>query len=244
MGGHESKQEVDISTTVVTDATLNVTQGCMSVMAGDQVMAVHGNGNVFTDNTQDQSMSIDMNCIDQMQQSNQFSSKINSSITQTLSDSEVALTEWMDPSSDTQTASVANNVTTNVTFDDTQNCMLSMSGTQIMGVSGDANLYAGNAQDQSEEITTTCLMSGGQYSTVVNNLTNTANQHSIYDSENPLAFIPDAIQATITSATAILAVMFIVITILVLVFMAGRRKRKRKTVTLPEPSLAEPPVPA
>jgi hypothetical protein len=67
----------------------------------------------------------------------------------------------------------------------------------------------------------------------VNDVTNTVNQHSTYDSNNPFAFITDAIEAAIKTAMVIAAVVFIAIVILVLVFEIGT-KGHHKAAAPPE----------
>jgi len=245
MGGHQSIQSVDVSSTIVTDQTLDVTQDCTATMAGSQVMTVSGNNNVFTDNRQDMTMSVDMRCVDSMDQSAKFSSKINDNIKQYAENTDIAGLGWLDAGKDTAEANIVNNVTTNVTFDDTQNCMTALNGQQIMSVQGSGNVFSKNVQDQSYDMTKSCLMSGGQYSKVVNNFSDIVNQHSVYAAENFFAFIPDAIEATIVDSAAIAAIALIVIVILVLAFKAltsrkARAKKKGKEAPALEPAAAGP----
>ena len=238
MGGHTSKQSVDATTNVVTNATLNVSQNCLSYMDGTQVISIHGSGIIFKGNIQQSQLSVDMKCIDQMSQEGDFESQLTASITQQLEDEEVAATQWMDPSGDDQKTDITSNVTTNITFNDVQNCLATLNGTQLFVVSGSNDVIVDNMQEQTMTLAQQCLMSGGQTVDVVSDITNTVNQHSTYDSENPWSFIVDAIEAVLKSAMAIAAVVFIAIVILVMVFEVGTRRKKKGVSTF----VASPPA--
>jgi len=229
MGGHQSTQTVKVSTNVVTNATLNVTQNCLSYMDGTQVISIHGHGIIFKGNIQRSQLSVDMKCVDQMSQKGEFENRLADSIAQELKDQEQALTEWMDPSGDDQGTDITQNVTTNITFNDVQNCLASLNGTQLFIVSGSDDVIVDNMQEQTMTLAQQCLMSGGQATDVVNNVTNTVNQHTNYDSESPFAFITDAVEAVLKSTMAIAAVVFVAIVILVLVFEVGTRRKSTKS---------------
>jgi uncharacterized membrane protein len=64
---------------------------------------------------------------------------------------------------------------------------------------------------------------------MTNDISDIVNQHSTYDSENPFAFITDAIEAVMKSAMVFLAVIFIIIVCLVAIFMALHQKKKAPT---------------
>lgn len=226
MGGHHSTQSANDTEDVVTTATFNATQNCLSYMDGTQVIAISGSGNIFEGNIQESELSVDMKCVDQMSQQGDFQNQLEASISQTLQDQEIALTEWMDPGGDSQESSIVQNVTNNITFDDVQNCLASLNGTQLFVVSGSNNVVVDNLQTQTMALAQECLMSGGQAADVVNDVTSNINQHSHYDSESPFAFITDAIEAMLKSAMAIAAVVFVVIIVLVLAFEIGTRRKK------------------
>lgn len=228
MGGHQTKQTVKLTTNVVTNATLNVTQNCLAFMDGTQVISIHGSGIIFKGNIQRSQLSVDMRCIDQMSQKGEFENKLKDSIDQELKDQELALTQWLDPSGSNQKTDITENITTNITFNDVQNCLASLNGTQLFIVSGNNDVIVDNMQDQTLTLAQQCLMSGGQSVDVVNDITNNVNQHSDYKSENPFAFITDAIEAILKSVMATAVIVFVAIIILVLVFEVGGGSRKEK----------------
>ena len=216
---------------MVTNAALNVTQNCLSYMDGTQVISIYGSGIIFKGNIQRSQLSVDMKCVDQVNQKGDFENKLIDTITQELQDQEQALTEWMDPA-DNQNTDITQNVTTNITFTDVQNCLAALNGVQLFIVRGSNDVIVDNLQDQTITLAQQCLLSGGQTTDVVNDMTNTINQHSVYDSESPFAFITDAIEAVLKSAMAIAAVVFIAIVILVVVFEIGTRRKKRGSAPL------------
>ena len=234
MGGHHSKQSVKVSTNVVTNASLNVTQNCLTFMDGTQVISIYGSGIIFKGNIQRSTLSVDSKCVSQMSQQGEFENKLTDSISQELKDQEVAMTQWMDSSGDDQETDIVQNVTTNITFTDVQNCIDSLQGTQLFIVRGNNDVVVDNMQDQTMTLASSCMMGGGQTVDVVNDVTNTVNQHSTYTSKNPFAFITDAIEAALKSAMAIAAVVFIAIVILVLVFEIGTKGHHHKGAAAPE----------
>ena len=241
MGGHHSKQTVTVSTKMVANTSLNVAQNCLSYLDGTQVISIHGRDIIFKGNIQRSRLNIDMKCVDKMSQKGEFKNKLTDSITQELRDQEQALTEWMDPSGDNQKTDIVQNVTTNITFNDVQNCLASLNGTQLIVVSGSNDVIVDNLQEQTITLAQECLMSGSQATEVVNDITNTVNQHSSYDSKSPFAFITDAIEAALKSAMAIMAIIFITIVILVLVFEIGTH-HKRKGPSLLDAMISRTPV--
>ena len=243
MGSHTSKQSVATSTSLITKSVLDVTQDCMQIAVGKQVMKIDGSDNVFKGNTQTASMKIDAGCMDRMSQDNNFSTRLNDTIAQKLKDQTVAGLGWMDPGGDDQSTSISQNITSGITFTDVQKCLSEMNNTQLMVVSGSDNVVADNLQEQSMSIASKCIMGGSQTADVSNDVTNTVNQHSDYDAENPFAFITDAIESTISSSMAILAIAFISIVILVLVFKIVHKHKKKdalqgsEIISPPGPSL-------
>jgi hypothetical protein len=223
MGGHHTKQSVKLSSDVVTNGTLNVTQNCIAFMDGTQVISIYGSGIIFKGNIQRSQIGVNMECVDHMGQQGGFENKLVDSVTQKLRDQEQALTEWLDPGGSNQRSDVSQKVSTNITFNNVQNCLARLNGTQLFVVTGSNDVVVDNLQEQTLNLAQQCLLSGGQVVDVVNDVTNTVNQHSVYDSQNPLAFITDAFDAVLKSSMALAAVVFIALIILVSVFKIGTR---------------------
>jgi hypothetical protein len=227
MGGHESKQSVSIMTNVVGSAVQNVTQSCISYVNSDNVIAVDGNGNFVGGVTQTMSISVDSNCSADITQDAQFQNKLQNNISQLLKDQEIALTQWMDSSKDESNAAINQSISTNVTSNTVQTCLNIINSHNILNVSGNNNVVKDIIQSNTVSLISQCLLSQGQTSSAVNDITNTVNQHSEYTSKNPLAFITDAIEAMMKSAMVVIAVIFIVLICFVALFMILRHGKKK-----------------
>lgn len=239
MGGHHSTQSSTESSSIMTNATLNVAQNCLSYVDGTQVIGIYGSGNVFRGNIQSSQLSVDMRCVDAMGQQGSFSDQLTSSIEQELADQEVALTQWLDSSSDTQKSAITQRIVEGITFTDVENCLASVDGTQLFVVDGSNNVIVDNLQEQTQNLATQCLLSGGQAANVVNDVTNTTNQHSTYDSENPFAFITDAIQSVFQSGAVLAVVLLIAVVLFAVVYkLATRRGKKSPTAVAPDAPVA------
>lgn len=226
MGGHHTKQTVNATTDIISNAVMNSMQNCVTYATGTQVISIDGTGNIVTQNVQSMTMSIQTDCVKQAVQSAEFFNDLTDQITQTIDQQTVALTQWLDSGSDTAESTINQSVTTNITENDIQNCLFSMNNKQLMVVKGDYNVLSGNVQQQKSSMVGQCLSNSTQASQAINDIANTTNQHSTYDSKNPFAFITDAFAAVFKSALAIAAVVFIMITILVIVFELGTKKKK------------------
>lgn len=242
MGGHQSKQSVDMSTSLITNAVMNITQDCQTTINSNQIMNQYGTGNVFKGNVQRSTISINQKCLSKMNQSGEFSNKISSAIAQEMKDQTVALTQWADAGKDSQSTRLHNAVTTNITFNDVQNCAVSIDKKQIMNQVGNDQIMEDQLQESVTNVMKTCLMSGGQTANVANDITNTVNQHSEYKSENPLNFIADTFRAIGSSIMSVvyLIIIFIVGIVVVLFFIGGGGKKKKKPDDS-EPSAEEAP---
>ena len=224
MGGHQSKQSVHTTASVVTNAAMSVTQNCMTYLSGDQQIGVYGSGNVVQGNTQTMQLSVNTKCLSEMGQTGDFEAKLNSTVAGALKDQTQALTAWMEPGGSNQSTDITQAVTTNITFADVQDCMTTLSGRQLLVVSGNSNVVTDNLQAQTVAAVTNCMMKGQQTSRAVNDITNTVNQQAEYVSKSPFAFIGDAIAAAVQSAFAVLAGIVIFIVVVVLAVKLGRRK--------------------
>lgn len=235
MGGHESKQKINVSTNVAANIVQNTAQNCINVAYGGNTFNINGNYNDISGVTQTVSISINSTCSTFASQDSTFNSDLANALSQVLNDQEVALTQWMDNSKDDQETNITQNVTANFTQTTVQNCVNNLNGYNIFNVSGDGNVVKNITQTATLSVISQCLLQNGQTSDVVSNITNTVNQHGTYTSENPLAFITDAIEAVLKSAMVIAAVIFIVLVCFVFLFMLMRRGKK-----VPPPGGAAP----
>ena len=87
-----------------------------------------------------------------------FEAKLNSTVAGALKDQTQALTAWMEPGGSNQSTDITQAVTTNITFADVQDCMTTLSGRQLLVVSGNSNVVTDNLQAQTVAAVTNCMM--------------------------------------------------------------------------------------
>ena len=226
MGGHQSRQSVNISTSVVSNIVQESTLSCLTYMNGANVINIVGDDNVVIDATQTVSITVKSDCVSDASQKTDLQTNLNASITQTLKDQEVAMTQWMDHSSDDNEASLTQSVTSNVTLKTAVTCLNNLSGKNILNVEGNANVVKRSLQTNTLNLISQCLLSQGQVTNAITDITDTLNQHNDYTSENPFAFITDAIEAIAKSAMMLIAVIFILLICFVVVFESLHQKKK------------------
>jgi len=237
MGGHQSKQSVNISTSVVSNIVQKSTLSCLTYMNGTNIIDVVGNDNVVIDTTQQVSITVNSDCISDATQQASLQANLTTNITQAIKDQEVALTQWMDHSSDDNEAALTQSVTSNVTLTTAVTCLNSLNGSNAVYVAGNSNVVKKSLQTSTSNLISQCLLSQGQVTNTIADITDTLNQHNDYTSENPFAFITDAIEAIAKSAMMLIAVIFILLICFVVVFESLHHK---KTTPLPVDALAYP----
>jgi hypothetical protein len=224
MGGHSTKQTVTANTSLVSNMYMSTTQNCLTVSQGTQVMYVGGSGNVFENNQQSMTLGADMKCVQNSVNQTKVNQNIQNEIVQKLKDQQVAMTQWLDTGKTEVSANIEQKVETTITINTIQNCIAGLTGKQIMAVSGQGNVFRNNVQTQALTVVTQCVQGSQNTQDMTTDIANTINQHSEYKSENPLAFITDAIQNVIKSVIMVAAIAFIVIVAMVFLFMVLKPK--------------------
>jgi hypothetical protein len=204
---------------VAANIVQNTAQNCISVGVGGNNVLINGDYNDISAVDQRVSVTVDSKCSTFASQNSTFNADLQNSVEQTLKDQEVALTQWMDASKDTQKTDIANKVTANFTQSTVQTCVNNLTGINNLVVNGSGNVVKDVTQDATLNVISQCILGNQQSSSVVADITNTTNQHGEYTSENPLAFIGDAFKAMAQSAMAIAAVIFIVIICFIFIYM-------------------------
>ena len=236
MGGHQTKQKIKETAKLTVDATLQSTQNCISYVSGSQIIGTYGSGNVVSGNIQNMSVSVTPTCFQTSKQKSDLSSEMQSKIKQSLKSKQVALTQWLDTGKSSTDTEIDRQITANFTFDTVQNCFVKISNTQLIVTKGSANVVIDNAQKQTSNVMEQCIMSGGQTSAAVSNITDTINQHSEYTSTNPLSFIGDFFKGMMQSGIMAAAAIFIGIIILVFVYEIARGGHKTAQPILVTPT--------
>lgn len=229
MGGHQTKQSVEVSTNIVSNVIQNTTLNCFTSTVGNETIAINGDYNIVDGVRQDITINVKSDCLADVTNKNKFNDKLSTSISQLLKDSEVALTQWADTSKDDTNAKVTNTITQTVTDTTVVTCVNSVKDQSVLSVTGNNNVVRNIVQNTVTNYIAECLLKQNNNVTMTNDISDIVNQHSTYDSENPFAFITDAIEAVMKSAMVFLAVIFIIIVCLVAIFMALHQKKKAPT---------------
>ena len=217
---------MSVTDNVVMSAVQDVTQNCINSADSSNIINVDGRGNIISGNTQNVRVTVKSDCVQNSSQQANFESKLQDTIAQSLNTQSVAMTQWMDNSSNDADSTLKQNISASVLSESVQSCLNSIVAQNTINVDGDGNVIIKNSQDDVNELMSNCLLKDGQTSAIVNNLTNTVNQHSVYKSENPFAFITDSIAAVAKSAMLLFAAIFIIIVCFVGIYLALRDKKK------------------
>lgn len=235
MGGHESKQTVTATTTIVATNISSATQNCVQVVVGGNTLDVSGNNNVVQDNNQSVTISVTAECVQRTVNDSNFQTNLNNKIVQDLKDKGVAGTQWLDNSKDSNDTTLTNSITTSVSNTTVQNCLMSLNGSNVINVSGNNNIVSKNTQTTAIKAISTCYSKSANASDTISDITDGANQTNDHTSDNPFAFITDAITAMAKSAMMIAGFIFVAIICFVFLFMyLSRDKRKPSYVTNPD----------
>lgn len=217
-GGHSSRMSVDVTTRILATVVQKTTQECIIASSGTNILNLGGSYNTIDGLTQTISFKVDPTCSAFTEQKSKFQSEIMTGLQQGLKDEEVALTQWLDNSSDDQSASIRNEVEGNFRQDTAQSCVNTLTALNVLNVGGNHNTARNVAQATSISAITTCLLGNAQTSDMIANVTNTVNQQSEYTSKNPMAFLTDALTAMFKSVAVVAAILFIVIISFVLIY--------------------------
>jgi hypothetical protein len=184
-------------------------QDCLVAASGGNELDISGSGNRVDNLHQRVSISVSSDCGILGAQKGEFESKMQASVAQNLKDQSVAMTQWMDNSRRKSSEVLNQSVSTEMDQKMVQNCASKLNGKNIVTISGDNNLVTNTSQDAVLSLISSCMEQNGQAAKAAAAMTNTVNQHQAAVSENPLAFIGDAIDAAIESVGGMVALAFI-----------------------------------
>lgn len=218
MGGHYSTQTVKESSDVLTSAVFDQAQNCTTVSQGRNVIHI-GQGKDLGPITQNVTIQVDSACVSRTLAQGDFQQEVSNSIAQKMRQKEIALLEWMSAGGADQTSDIQNNVTTNIQSQTVQSCMATLNGSNVIDA---GSLTGGGPISQAIDLSGVqkCFQGTKQGYTSSADLSNTVNQYSQYEAQNPLAFISDAFVSVFQSIIATAAIAFIVIVALVLLYHA------------------------
>ena len=232
--GHKNYQEADVSSTIIGSVTQTNYSDCETYTSNGNTLNINGNNDVIQGVDQKITLSVDTACVTQDPLNYSFSSRVQNSAIQQLADEQIALTQWLDNSKDTITTSLSTDLELGVTQTNSQNCMDSINANNTINVTGDYDVVKNVTQTYSLDTVTGCHMKDGVAFKASNSMTNTLNQHLLYTSVNPFAFITDAITAITHSIALLVAFCFIVFICFVALFAVLRHRSRRRRAAAAE----------
>ncbi len=235
MGGHHSSQKVNITSKMLTKATYNSTQNCITVAQGSNVFSLYGDNNVVENVDQTTTLSVNSQCSQKLSQDQDFQSKLASKVVESLKTQEVAMMSWMTPGKSTQESNVNNAVETNITTNLVQNCLTQLSGTNIFSLVGSGNVVRGVVQSMTESKFGDCLGSSSQVVKTASDVTNAVNQTMSDLQKNPLAFLTDAFQSVVSNIVLFGGIAVVAMVLIVVIAIALHKRKKRPAPPAPPP---------
>jgi hypothetical protein len=231
MGGDQSKQTSSMSESIATSVANESLQNCFEYMSGDNLLVENGSGNYIADSSQRVTATVRQNCVSQNVNYSQIESDLSTKLDQNISATTTALTQWLDNSSTNNSSRIVSNVSTSLLNTSTQNCIQTTSVSNTISVSGRSNIINGALQDISDDIILNCALSNSDSSDAINSITDSTNQKSTYSSENPFAFLTDAIEALFKDAIVGVGVVFIALVCFIGLFLVLRGRRKHSAAS-------------
>ena len=225
LGGHQSRQTVNATTSVVSNAVQNVTQTCITYVYGSNTFNISGDGNVVSGVNMKIGIRVDSTCTEEVTGKDTFQNVLQDKISQLLKDQEVAMTQWLDNSKDETKTNIKQSIENNITSNTVQTCVNKINMQNLFNISGNSNVVKNVLQEGTANVISKCMLTDDHVASTVNDVTNTINQHSEYESQNPFAFITDAIEAIMKNAMVVIAIIFIVVLCFIGLFMVLRRKK-------------------
>lgn len=226
-GGHSSKQIVTATTDSLANAVQTTAQDCINVEYGNNTIAIDGNYNNIQNVSQKLSITLNPTCSTMTASDNSFQTNLSNALSQNMSDQEVAMSQWLDNSKDTQSTNIEQTVSTNITQNTVQKCLNNLTTMNNFYLTGDGNVIKNQVQDSTLNMISQCLLNGQQSTQAISDITNTINQHSTYDSKSPFSFLTDAIEGSIQSIATIAAIIFIVFICFIFLFLMLRDKKPK-----------------
>jgi hypothetical protein len=108
---------------------------------------------------------------------------------------------------------------------------MNLNGSNVINVSGNNNIVSKNTQTTAIKAISDCYMKSNNSSDTVSDITDGANQTNDHISDNPFAFITDAITAMAKSAMMIAGVIFVIVICFVFLFMYLSRSKSKSYIT-------------
>jgi len=225
MGGSHSSLSVKASSEITAKSVQTLIQNCLTTSVGDNELIIDGSGNTVDNLHQRVSISVNASCQALNDQSGKFQDQMTSAVAQNLKANSVALTQWMDNSRQDSNSQLSQRVATEMDQKTVQNVVNNINGKNIVTIKGDNNLVSNTSQEAVLDLISQGLAGSQQATSAAASIAVSANQHQVSKSENPLAFIGDAIREVVGTTVGLIALTFILIVVLVLLYKYMRRNK-------------------
>lgn len=201
------------------------TQNCTTFVNGSNSIVVDGDGNVVGDVDQKLFLRVNAECMQGSQLSAGLVQSLSAQLSSDLSDKSVALTQWMDNTKDTVKSAVSQSVSSSIDLESVQACGKTIDGDNTLTITGSDNVVEDVTQSKVASLFQTCLFKDDSSAQSSASAATVANQNLASTSENPLAFIGDAVDAAFSDAAHSIAAVFIVFICVLGMYFALRSPR-------------------
>lgn len=228
MGPHHSTVTSSDTTGAISSYIQKLSANSISYADANNTLIIDGNDNVVNNVTQTITAKVNQSILDTDVQSISDSSSLANSVSQSLNDNTVAMTQWLDNSQETVNSTINSNVSNSVTESTIMDAVSSIDSTNLLLIEGSANVVSNIVQTSQTDAIQSRLLKSNSVNTAVNNITAATNQSSVYTSNNPLAPFTDAAKAMFADvAIAVVVVVIAVACFVFLVLLLRHIKKKR-----------------
>lgn len=243
MGANTSSLSFKDSSSLVTNVIQSTTQSCITSDIGGNSILIDGNYNVLDNVTQTLSFTVNQNCSAMVEDPDNFSSAVANSIQQQLAQTSAELGSFLSGSQgDNANTSITNAVTTNITQETVQNCLMQNSFPQSITVIGNGNDLMNVTQSTVADVIMTCTLNQNGAITSAQTIADTVNQISNQAMTNPISDCIDKIfGAGIVGIVVIFVVLIVSIILYKMVNRIGGYKKLPKSQNAEESQSSQEP---
>lgn len=234
MGGGSSRVSASRTNTLINSLVLGQTASCSRILTGEQSIDCSGKNCSVSGNVQRMSLSMDANCVLEQMQRGGVTSDVVNDVSQALSESGVAGTQWTDTRSQSVSSDISTNINNSINAENIASCAAALNGRQILTARGENASVSNNIQEQIQTLQADCFIKQVNDVKLGNYLTNLVNQRLDYESKNPLRVVGEVMSDAIGALGGGNIMIFVVIIAIVLgVFYIYRMTPARPALAAP-----------
>jgi hypothetical protein len=249
MGGTHSTLTVNDTLNIITNSILTVKQDCVTFVTTDNSIIQYGKHNTATNIIQSIKLKVSEYCLSDIKTDNNFSNDVATKITNALTNVGVAGAQWMDDDKNTMTTTIAQDIKTSIVTTDIQDCMVTLSGKNLVQQSGVENVIVGAIQTDTLDVMKSCVQKLDEMNTLTNVITTTVNQSDSNTEKNmfdPFAkmfdHMMDALNTLLKLPLELVMVVvvglfaFIILIVFIIMIghaLGGHKQKQQKTTPTP-----------